>query len=97
MVEQMDLNESIIDMNSRLQNEFIAHLGDGPYLGNQANITLADLSAFPIIMNGHFMGMKTKQSLKEHPEVLTWAKRVYAELPMNPMLVPDKLLKRKTL
>ena len=97
MVEQMNLNESIIDMNSRLQNEFITHLGDGPYLGNQANITLVDLSAFPIIMNGHFMGMKTKQSLKDHPEILAWAKRVYTQLPQNPTLVADKLLKRNNL
>jgi len=97
MVEKMDLTESIPDMNKRLQDEFLKHLAGGPFLGNQANITLADLSAFPIITNGHFMGMKTKQSLKEHPEILAWAKRVYAELPMNPTLVPDKLLRHHNL
>jgi len=48
-------------------------------------------------MSGHFMGMKTKQSLREHPEILAWAKRVYQELPDNPMLVPDKFLKRKSI
>jgi len=97
MVKQMDLNESIPEMNTRLQNEFLMHLADGPFLGNQSNITLADLSAFPVVMNRHFMGMKSKQSLKDHPDILAWAKRVYADLPKNPTLVPDELLKRTSL
>lgn len=92
MVDQMDLTESIPAMNQRLQDEFIAQLGRGPFLGAQNNISLADLSAFPIVMSGHFMGMKTKQSLRDHPEILNWAKRVYAKLPRNPLLVPDYLL-----
>lgn len=92
MVKKMDLNETMSEMNQRLQNEFIEHLDGGLFLGNQTSITLADLSAFPIIMSGHFMGMQTEQSLREHPEILAWAKRVYAELPANPMLVSDKIL-----
>jgi len=94
MVKQMDLSESIPAMNERLQNEFVAHLGRGPFLGGQSNVSLADLSAFPVIMSGHFMGMKTKQSLRDHPDIYAWAKRVYAHLPNNPMLVPDSLLER---
>ena len=97
MVQQMDLNESIADMNTRLQNEFVEHLKAGPFLCGQQEVSLADLSAFPVIMSGHFMGMKTKQSLREHPEILAWAKRVYQELPDNPMLVPDKFLKRTSI
>ena len=97
MVKRLDLNESIPDMNQRLQNEFLQHLSDGPFLGAQSSISLADLSAFPIIVSGHFMGMKTKQAVKDHPHILAWAKRVYAELPANPLLVPDRLIKRKSL
>ena len=93
MIQSMDLSESIVDMNARLQDEFIAHLNDQPFLGGQKSITLADLSAFPAVMSGHFMGMKTKQSLRDHPEITAWAKRVYRELPANPLLVSDRLLK----
>ena len=97
MVKQLDLDESMPKMNQRLQNEFLEHLGDGPFMGQQSTISLADLSAFPIITSGHFMGMKTVQAVKDHPEILAWAKRVYERLPDNPLLVPDKLLKRRSL
>jgi len=97
MVKQMDLSESIPQMNKRLQDQFVEHLGGGPFLGGQNAITLADLSAFPMVVSGHFMGMKTEQSLRDHSEILAWAKRVYAELPSNPLLVPDELLKNKRL
>jgi len=97
MVKQMDLSESIPEMNTRLQDEFVVHLADGPFLGGKSDISLADLSAFPVIMSGHFMGMKTKQSLREHADIYAWAKRVYEHLPSNPMLVADSLLKRQSL
>jgi len=97
MVNALDLSESIPQMNRRLQQEFLEHLGDGPFLGSQPQVSLADLSAFPPIASGWFMGMKTKQSLLEHPEIRAWAKRIHAELPANPLLVPDKLLKRSVL
>lgn len=96
-VNEMDLGESMPDMNRRLQQEFLEHLADGPFLGGQSQLSLADLSAFPPIASGWFMGMKAKQSLIAHPEIRAWAKRVYAQLPANPLLVPDKLLKRQTL
>jgi len=94
MVNELDLDESIPAMNSRLQNEFLDHLAEGPFLGSQSEISLADLSAFPPIASGWFMGMKAKQSLLEHPQIRAWAERVYAQLPANPLLVPDKILKR---
>lgn len=97
MVNEMDLSESIPQMNTRLQEEFIEHLNGGPFFAGHNQPTLADFSAFPAVTSGYFMGMKTCQSLIEHPELAAWAKRVYAYLPDNPLLVPDKLLKRKSL
>ena len=40
------------------------------------------------------MGMQAQQMLIDHPMIRAWAERVYAHLPENPFLVPDKLLKR---
>ena len=92
MVSQLDLTESMSDMNTRLQNEFKEHLADGPFLGNQSELTLADLSAFPIIAGSTLMGMKRGQTLISDPTIQAWAKRVYEHLPKNPLLVPDSLL-----
>jgi len=93
MVEQMDLTESIPEMNARLQTEFVKRLAGGPFLVGQQEVSLADLSAFPPIVHSHFMGMKTQQSLREHPEILTWAKRVHGQLPRNPFLISENLFK----
>ena len=97
MVQQMDLSESLPDMNARLQQEFISNLAGGPFMAGLKEPSLADLSAFPAVVNGYFMGMKTKQSLRDHPDILEWAKRVHEQLPKNPFLVPDELLARMSL
>lgn len=97
MVKQMDLSESIPDMNTRLQNEFIAHLNDGPFMAGLEQPNLADFSAFPAVASGYFMGMKARQSLIQRPEIAAWAKRVYENLPSNPLLVPDSILERQSL
>jgi len=95
MVNAMNLEESIPKMNERLQTEFIRNLQGGPYLAGNSNPSLADFSAFPAIASGFFMGMKTRQALIDHPEIYAWSQRVYQHLPENPLLVPDRLLKRR--
>ena len=92
MVSQLDLTESLADMNVRLQKEFKEHLAEGPFLGSQSLPTLADLSAFPIIASSTFMGMKREQAVINDPAIRAWAKRVHSHLPKNPLLVPDSML-----
>lgn len=92
MVNQLDLTETLADMNNRLQQEFKHHLAEGPFLGGQSVPTLADLSAFPIIASSTFMGMHRGQSVISDPAIQAWAKRVHIHLPKNPLLVPDSLL-----
>jgi len=94
MIRAMDLTESIADRVTRLQEEFVQHLAGGPFLGGQSTPTLADLSAYPIVVSGHLMGMKSKNSMLDDPTILRWSREVQAHLPENPLLVPDSLLKR---
>lgn len=95
MVGQLDLSESMDDMLKRLQQEFIAHLSGGDFFAGQSRPSMADLSAFPIIVNGYLMGMRAKSFLLDDPQINAWAKRVAQHLPDNPLLVPDALLKRR--
>ncbi len=97
MVKQLDLTETMDDMLHRLQNEFVGHLEGGEFLGGQSAPSLADLSAFPIVVNAYMMGMRTNGFVLDKPEVNAWAKRVARYLPDNPLLVPDKFLKRRLL
>jgi len=95
MVNQLDLSESMDDMLLRLQKEFVEHLAAGDFLGAQSAPSMADLSAFPIVVNGYMMGMRAKKYLLDEPEIKAWAKRVSAYLPENPLLVPDKFIERR--
>jgi glutathione S-transferase len=94
MIRGMDLRESIADQITRLQKEFVEHLQGGPFFAGQSKPTLADLSAFPVVVSGHLMGMKTRRSLLDNPDINSWSKRVQSHLPDNPLLVSDRLLAR---
>ena len=97
MVDKLDLDEPLWDMHERLADELIAHLGDGPFLGGLSTPSLADLSAYPIIVFSHLMGLHGRIVYLEKPELVAWCKRVQAHLPDNPLLVPDDYLKRPLL
>lgn len=95
MVKRLDLSESMDDMQLRLQNEFVSKLEAADFLGGQSQPSIADLSAFPIVVNAYMMGMRSKIFLLDKPEIKAWAIRVSDYLPTNPLLIPDKFLKRK--
>ncbi len=94
MVEQLDLNETMSDMMFRLEQEFVDHLNGQDYLGGESELSLADLSAFPIIANAYMTGMRSNHFLIDRPEIRAWAQRVARQLPANPLLVPDSFIKR---
>lgn len=94
MVEQLDLTEPMNDMLSRLQTEFVEHLNGGAFLAGRDSPSIADLSAFPIVVNGYLMGMRAETFLIDRIEIKEWAQRVASYLPDNPLLVPDRFLKR---
>jgi glutathione S-transferase len=94
MVGELDLTESLADRTARMQSEFAEHLGGGPFFASQSKPTLADLSAYPVVVSGHLMGMKLVRSLTDDPVLASWSRRVQSFLPNNPLLVPDRLLMR---
>jgi glutathione S-transferase len=97
IVNGLDLQEPIADMRQRHCDEFIKYLGDGPFLGGEECISLADLSAYPTIVSGHLMGMHADSPLLKNETVIAWCRRIQEELPKNPLLVPDELIERPLL
>jgi len=55
-------------------DQFIGHLKGGPFLGGMTEPSLADLSAYPIIVFPHRLGVLGDANWSNHPEVKAWAK-----------------------
>ncbi|MGK0500954.1 MAG: glutathione S-transferase [Oceanicoccus sp.] len=94
MMEQIDLQESLEAMHERLAIEFIEHLQGGPFLAGQQQCSLADLSAYPLLLSQKLLGMKGRSVYLEHSEIYNWAKKVAKLLPENPLLVDDRYIKK---
>ena len=94
IVNKLDLEESLWDMHERLADELTGHLAGGPFLGGLSAPSLADLSAYPIIIFPHLMGLHGRSTYLERREIVDWCRQVQAHLPDNPLLVPDDYLKR---
>lgn len=90
----VDLSEPLDQMRQRQCHELIGHLGDGPFLGGRARVSLADLSAYTIIVTPHLMGMHGDSVFLEDARVLAWCRRVQKHLPDNPLVVPGHMLER---
>jgi len=95
MMKMMDLSEPLPVMRLRLRETFLQHLAGGPFLGGLTEPSLADLSAYPIVVSGYLMGMEAPPGgVLEDPEIVQWCQRVQARLPDNPLLVDDSLIMR---
>ncbi len=92
MAEQMDLTESIPDMQMRLTRELVAHLGDGPFLASLEEPTMLDLAVFPQLVWGYMFGLAETLNATAHPAIKAWLQHVAEHLPDNPTLVADEMM-----
>ncbi|MEM7457829.1 MAG: glutathione S-transferase family protein [Pseudomonadota bacterium] len=91
MAKDMDLSESISDMQMRIAGELVAHIGEGPYLGGLDQPTMLDFAVFPQLVWGYMFGLEERLSAAAHPVVKVWLQRVAEHLPRNPVLAPNEL------
>ncbi|MEM6638271.1 MAG: glutathione S-transferase family protein [Pseudomonadota bacterium] len=94
MVNAMDRSEDLHTLRGRLCREFIDHLNGGPFLGGRTRPSLADLSAYPIIIFAHLFGLRGASPFLANETVLAWCTRVQSTLPRNPLLIPDALIRQ---
>ena len=87
-------SEPLPAMRQRQCREFIAHLGNGPFLGSRERVSLADLSAYSTIVMPHLVGMHGPNDFLDEPDILAWCHRMQEQLPTNPLVVPDHMLVR---
>jgi len=92
MMHMVDLKEAIPDMIQRLDKEFLEHLGEGPFLGGLQMPSLADLSAYPIMMFAELLGLE-RTPAPENPAIIEWKHALEKHFPDKDVSTLDSLLK----
>lgn len=95
MLEPLDRSESLASSQQRLVNEFLERLDGGLFLGGRDKPSLADFSAFPIIVFPYRFGLRGDANWIENNDVMNWVSAVQQHLPENPFLVGDDRLPKK--
>ncbi|MEM7663032.1 MAG: glutathione S-transferase family protein [Pseudomonadota bacterium] len=92
MGEQMDLSESLEDMQTRIAMELVGHIGGGPFVGGLSEPSMLDLAVFPQLVFGAMFGLEEELSAARIPPLKSWLQAVSEHLPENPVLAPDFMM-----
>ena len=92
MVDTLDRSESLQRSHKKIVSEFLHRLGEGPYLGGRQQLSIADLSAFPIIVFPYRFGLKGGADWISETRIVNWVSHVQQHLPGNPFLVDSEQL-----
>lgn len=95
MVEMTDQHVPLKQANKVLREEFLEHLGNGPFLGGMMKPSLADLSAYPHFVTPYLGGFRGAEGILEYPEIVSWLQRVRGYLNDTPPLMPAVTIKRE--
>ena len=92
MVKHLNSPLSLKGMQEKNREQFLKYLNGGPFLGGLSKPSLADFSAFPIIVFPHRFGLQGDDGWYANKEIVDWVIAVQKNLPENPFLVSQKLL-----
>lgn len=95
MVAMTDRQLPLKNANRRIRDEFLEHLGAGPFLGGMDKPSLADLSAYPHFVAPYMAGLRGAEEILEYPEILQWMQDVRGYLIDTPPLIPSVARKRE--
>lgn len=87
IVAPLDRSEPLPDFQQRLIQECVEHLAAGPFLGGEAEPTLADASLYPLVLFGGQLGLKGDTPWLESEPIRHWAARMESRLPLPPTLI----------
>jgi len=95
MVAMTDQHVPLKQANKALREEFLVHLGEGPFLGGMMKPSLADLSAYPHFVTPYLGGFRGAEEILEYPKIVSWLQRVRGYLNDTPPLMPAVTVKRE--
>lgn len=92
MIRGLDRDEPVAEMNTRLEQELLDHLGSGPFLGESPVPTLVDLALFPSLVFAYLVGIEDTIEAAKSPEIKAYVLKMADVLPENTTLVPDEFV-----
>lgn len=95
MMSNLDRSISLKDFQNKLVLDFAEQLNGGPFLGGRDQPSMADLSAFPIIVFPYRFGLRGDADWLENTQIMCWIDAMRPHLPENPFLVDSELLPRE--
>jgi glutathione S-transferase len=78
----------------KLYEQFLAHLGDGPFVGGRDTPSLPDFSAYPQFALYYTTGFRGGEDILEYPELMAWLGRIKPYVDGEPRLLPRAVRKR---
>jgi glutathione S-transferase len=78
----------------KLYDEFLAHLGEGPFLGGRDAPSLPDLSAYPQFALYYVTGFRGGDDILDRPELMKWMGRMRPYVEGKPPLMPAVVRKK---
>jgi glutathione S-transferase len=78
----------------KLYDEFLAHLGEGPFLGGRDAPSLPDLSAYPQFALYYVTGFRGGEDILKRPELMKWLGRMRPYVEGEPPLMPAVVRKK---
>lgn len=95
LVAQADNGLPVPEAKRKLYDEFLAHLGDGPFLAGRDTPSLPDLAAYPQFALYYSTGFRGGEDIRERPELMAWLGRMRPYVSGDPPLVPEHVRKRE--
>ena len=94
MIQQADDGLPIGTSKRKLYREFLAHLGERPFVGGNAP-ALPDLAAYPQFALYYATGFRGGEDIREEPALMEWLARMRPFVSGTPELVPAQVRVRE--
>ncbi len=94
LLAQADDGLPLRESKRALYAEFLAHLGEGPFLAGRSTPSLPDLAAYPQFALFHAIGFRGGDEVLEHPALVDWLARMGPYLEGEPPLIPPRERRR---
>jgi|GEM_PF-318675 len=94
LMDNIDRSKSLQQSQDKIICDFIELLDNGPFLGGRNSPSLADLSAFAIIVFPYRFDLRGDANWVDNHLVIAWITAMQRHLPDNPFLVDSRYLPR---